>query len=296
MGIIYEGHGTAMMLFYSVSFLYLFVSFRKMYLVAKVFKEKCPGRLKKARKQCREQPQSASEMVTFAKGHPTYGAITETRICVEKEQKNQDLAEAEDERPGSPTQAEEPKEDPGPLPQEEVMNGLDFCVILFEIVLAMPLLSFFLVSIAVGFTKLPFLQGTDNVITYIYNFGRIAFLFAIFLLTYMAIHQTSNSLVSENVMKFWKYFYDDSDKKNAQKLREDLDIESDADKANALSAALLFQLLQSPQGGGEEDHYKNLLLEVVGKKKASGNSVSGGGGGGGGGGGRVRVEGGSSYV
>lgn len=212
-GIIIEGwaslpnHGKAVMLFYSLSFIYLFVSFKKVYLMLKAFKDLCLN-------QDNNQQQKNS-----------YEKINSTD-------------------------------------QKKPNTGLDFIVIVIEMLTGTPILVGILMYIAYGFTVFPVLQSTDDAITYVYNLGRIAFVFAIFLLTYIAVYRTSGSIVSENVLKFWKHFYEDSNTNSLQNL-----IESDADEANALSAALVFHLLEWKKNEDDNGRYETLLNNIVGSKK-----------------------------
>ena len=256
LGIIIEGwasianHGTAMMLFYSLSFIYLFVSFKKVYLVVADLNSITCAEVK----QC-------------VKSHKTSLA----EVCHKRTPQEIPLLSSTDEGLASLTRAESEK-------TNEHNSGLNFRIILFEMLIGIPFLGGVLVYIAIGFTTFPVL-GTDDAITDVYNFGRIAFIFAIFLLTYVVFHQTSSGIVSENVIKFWKYLYEDS-AKPTEKLVVELHIESDGDQANALSAALLFSLLQWKPGRGEENRCKELLLEIVGKKESSGGDGDGSHGGG----------------
>ena len=224
-GVIIEGwaslpnHGRAVMLFYSVSFIFLFISFKKLYLMLVALKA-----LRKSETEQGYQPMGSKKS-----------------------------------------------------------HGLDFCVILVEMVIGIVFVGV-LVYFARGLILFPVLESADDAITYIYAFGSIGFLFVIFLLTYVVIYKTSGGIFSENVVKFWKYFYDHNSTNSSQNSIEDPCIESEADKVNALSAALLFHVLEWNNNTIEKKRYDKLLLNILGRKE-DGDGGSGGGGGGGNGGG-----------
>jgi len=123
---------------------------------------------------------------------------------------------------------------------------LNFRILFFEMTFGMIFLIGVVFYIGAGLVMFPVLQGIEDVITYFYNLDHIALVFAFFLITYIFIFKTSTGAVSENVVKFWKYldFRRQQPEKGPDEEIKELHINSDADRANALNAVLLFYLMQ----------------------------------------------------
>lgn len=140
---------------------------------------------------------------------------------------------------------------------------LNFRILFFEMTIGAIVFFSAVAYIVKGLVSFPVLNDSDNVIRYFYDLGSIAFIFVFFVITYITLFKTSTSAISEDVLMFWKYLYNKD---------SEVHIDSDVDKANALSAVVLFRLLQWKPNGTEDKRFEELLSEVVGKKEGGGDS------------------------
>lgn len=143
---------------------------------------------------------------------------------------------------------------------EQCEPGLNFRILVFELTGGLLLVGIVLLYVVFGFTNFPVLRGIEEVFTRVYDFNHTVALFTIFLFTYILIYkrrQRSDGLISENVIKYWKILHTKSPPKQE-------DLRTDADKADALIAVLLFHHIQPQQGN--VSHYKTLLSQIVAEK------------------------------
>ena len=157
-------------------------------------------------------------------------------------------------------------------------KGLDFRILLGEIVSGIFVLGI-VVYLGSTFTQLPILQVTDDVVTYAYQLGQYALVFAVFFLTYKSTQkQDSSGIVPKGSLKFWRRLYKETQDANVDsegeikvnanvedsdmarenecqiKVNEtpggtkvsvvDKNVISDADKTDALAAVLIFKLMK----------------------------------------------------
>ena len=236
----FETHGTALMLFYSLCFVFLFVTFKQIYLVATDYSGIFAIKAITIRRKRYE----------LRKGYKNLNYPLRSSVILH----HHEISVQE---------------------QENKKSGLNFCILLCEMIIGIPFTSIVLVYIAFGFTQLPVLRATEQVVTHVYNFGHISLVFVLFLLTYNIFSSSkteqTGGFISKDAIKFWR-FLDAGRKKTASSLDiksedqlrqiiEELNIQSDADKANALNAILLFHMLQPEHGN--IDNCERLLTEIM---------------------------------
>ena len=174
-------------------------------------------------------------------------------------------------------------------------KGLDFRILLGEIVSGILVLGI-VVYLGSTFTQLPILQVTDDIVTYTYQLGQYALVFAVFFLTYKSTQkQDSSGIVPKGSLKFWRRLYkktqdanvdsegeikvnanvEDSDMAREYecqiKVNEnpggtkvsvvDKHVISDADKTDALAAVLIFKLMKL--NDNDPECCKELLKQIV---------------------------------
>ena len=237
----FENHGIALMLFYPLAFIALYVIFQNIYLVAVDYKG-----IYTIKNTVSRHPMSKQ-------GYKNVELQYEYILHQDEEEIQED---------------------------EKQKSGLNFCILFWEMLIGIPLLGGVLVYIAFGFCYLPVLRSTEYVVTHIYNFGHITIIFVVFLFTYNLMifqrKETLSGLVSKDTIKFWKFLESGRKKpvqnptpEHIQESIRDLNIESNTDKANALNAVLLFRLTQLEQG--DIDHCEYLLSEIVPEGKTESN-------------------------
>ena len=91
---------------------------------------------------------------------------------------------------------------------------------------------------------MPVIETIDDILTRIYALGQYIFIFALFLITYILTgeHRSSGGgIINKNVLKFWKWFY----KRRSVHTLPLYDMSTDKDKADALMAAVIYQLTRN---------------------------------------------------
>ena len=137
---------------------------------------------------------------------------------------------------------------------------LNFPIVLLEIVIGIFICGGTVIYIGSAFSYLPIHDIAASVITRVYTLGQYTVVIAIFILTYNTIYlkKKGGTFVTRSILKYWKYIY--KTQKDVQRTRsEEPDITSDADRADALAAVLLFHLLKMK----EIDDCKTLLNKIV---------------------------------
>ena len=238
----FESHGTALMLFYSLCFVFLFVTFKQIYLVATDYSGIFAIKALTVRKKRFE----------LRKGYKNLNYPLRSSVILHHDEMS----------------VQE---------QEKKKSGLNFCILLCEMIIGIPFTSIVLLYIAFGFTRLPVLRATEQVVTHVYNFGHISVVFVLFLLTYNIFSSSrteqTSGFISKDAIKFWRFLdagrkrpafnLDSNSEEQLQQnlMIEELNIQSDADKANALNAVLLFRMLQLEPGN--IDNCERLLTEIM---------------------------------
>ena len=166
-------------------------------------------------------------------------------------------------------------------------KGLDFRILLGEIVSGILVLGI-VAYLGSTFTQLPILQVTDDVVTYTYQVGQYALVFAVFFHTYRSTKQQGSSgIVTKGSLKFWRRLYKETHDANvdkdpesgkgkkagegeiegnenpggAKKSAVDKNVISDADKTDALAAVLIFKLMKLSDN--DPECCKELLKQIV---------------------------------